>query len=315
MSRKSNFTLRAVLITASFLLTLVSAAQRTASVGFYNVENLFDTIPSGTYNDSAYTPGGRNRWNTERYNNKLRNIARVLDDMSLDVAGLAEVENETTLRDLLQTLSTDYNYIYRKTGGRDGRAIAMLYKGDRFVPDETRQLRSSSSRKPLYIRGMLCGRRVDLVVCHQPSLLNRYEHRERTMRSLYAFADSLCRADTCARLVIMGDFNAAPGDKVMLGTFCAPGSALFCPLENLAAQGAGSYAYNNKWALYDNIYVSARLRTGNVKYEKSGIFIRPYLLTGGNTRRRGYPLRTFNGKKYMNGFSDHLPVYLFLKIE
>jgi hypothetical protein len=23
----------------------------------------------------------------------------------------------------------------------------------------------------------------------------------------------------------------------------------------------------------------------------------------------GWPLRTFAGKKYMNGFSDHLPVY------
>ena len=94
-------------------------------------------------------------------------------------------------RDLLAALTTDYNYIFRKTGGRDGRAIAMLYKGDRFVPEMTRQLRSSSSRKPLYTKGLICGQRVDLVVCHQPSLLNRYEHRSRTMQSLYSFADSL----------------------------------------------------------------------------------------------------------------------------
>ena len=76
------------------LLAASATAQTTTSIGFYNVENLFDTISSGTYNDSAYTPAGRNRWNTERYNNKLRNIARVLDHMSLDVVGLAEVENE-----------------------------------------------------------------------------------------------------------------------------------------------------------------------------------------------------------------------------
>lgn len=314
MSHNSNSTRRAGLVIALLLVVSSAIAQHTASVGFYNVENFFDTIPSGTYNDSAYTPQGRNRWNTERYNNKLRNIARVIDHMSLDIVGLAEIENENVIRNLIATLTTDYNYVYRKTGGRDGRAIAMLYKGDRFIPEEIRQLRSPSSRKPLYIKGLLCGQRVDVVVCHQPSMLNRYEHRERAMLSLYAFADSLHRADSCAHLIIMGDFNAAPDDKVMLGTFRAPESGLFCPLENLAAQGFGSYAYNNKWMLYDNIYVSTRLRKGNVRYGKSGIFIQSYLVTDDKTRRCGYPMRTFNGKKYANGFSDHLPVFIFLRI-
>ena len=87
---------------------------------------------------------------------------------------------------------------------------------------------------------------------------------------------------------------------------------MFCPLEHFVKQGVGSYAYNNKWMLYDNIYVSGRLRK---RYVKSGIFIKPYMLTDDNSRRRGYPLRTFNGKKYANGFSDHLPVFMFLKIE
>jgi hypothetical protein len=28
---------------------------------------------------------------------------------------------------------------------------------------------------------------------------------------------------------------------------------------------------------------------------------------------KGYPLRTFGGSKYLNGYSDHLPVYMILR--
>jgi hypothetical protein len=30
---------------------------------------------------------------------------------------------------------------------------------------------------------------------------------------------------------------------------------------------------------------------------------------------KGNPKRTFGGKKYLNGYSDHLPVYLYLQIK
>lgn len=45
---------------------LSAAGQQKVSVGFYNTENLFDTIPSTFYDDKDFTPSGRNRWNSER---------------------------------------------------------------------------------------------------------------------------------------------------------------------------------------------------------------------------------------------------------
>ncbi len=304
------------------LIILISAAahgQRTATVGFWNTENLFDTIPSIFYTDDAdYTPGGKQSWDTERYANKLANLGRVIDHMSLDVIGLCEVENEGVVRDLALRLGTDYNYIHRIAGQSRGRDIALLYKGDKFVPHDVRTVDSGTSRTFLYVRGELYGERVDLVVVHLPSLLNRYSYRERAVGRLYRFADSLHRADPDSRLIVMGDFNAAPGDRVMRRAFNADGPAseepLFCPFETLANDGTGTYAYGNRWLHYDNIFVSERLRGGPLRYHDCGIFVRPYMLHRDKTRRAGHPLRTFTGKKYTNGFSDHLPVFIQLTI-
>jgi hypothetical protein len=39
------------------------------------------------------------------------------------------------------------------------------------------------------------------------------------------------------------------------------------------------------------------------------VYKRPWMLQHDGNKYDGWPLRTFAGKKYMNGFSDHLPVY------
>ena len=54
----------------SFLLTLSVAAQEQGQlfnsymIGFYNLENLFDTIDSPDTNDSEFLPDGANKWGT-----------------------------------------------------------------------------------------------------------------------------------------------------------------------------------------------------------------------------------------------------------
>ena len=303
-----------------FLFAAAAHGQRSATVGFWNTENLFDTIPSIFYTDDAdYTPGGKQSWNTERYTNKLANVARVIDHMSLDVIGLCEVENEGVVRDLTLRLSTDYNYIHRIAGRSRGRDVVLLYKGDKFVPHEVRTVDSRTSRTFLYVRGELCGERVDIVVVHLPSLLNKYAYRERAVGRLYQFVDSLHQADPDSRLIVMGDFNAAPNDRVMRRAFTtddpACEEALFCPFETLASDGLGTYAHGNRWLHYDNIFLSNRLLEGAVRYCKCSIFIQSYMLQQDKTKRRGYPLRTFTGKKYTNGFSDHLPVFLQLTMD
>ena len=77
------------------------------AIGFYNLENLFDTCHDEGKNDYQYLPDGTNKWNGLKYTHKLRNMSRVLSEMGTDVVpygcvaiGVSEVENAKCLTDL-----------------------------------------------------------------------------------------------------------------------------------------------------------------------------------------------------------------------
>ena len=77
------------------------------AIGFYNLENLFDTQHDEGHNDYEYLPDGTNKWTDMKYTHKLRNMARVLSEMGTDklpygcaAIGVSEVENAHCLTDL-----------------------------------------------------------------------------------------------------------------------------------------------------------------------------------------------------------------------
>ena len=48
------------------IVPLLSFGQ-TRTIGFYNVENLFDTLDHPTNNDDEFLPTGSYEWNSKRY--------------------------------------------------------------------------------------------------------------------------------------------------------------------------------------------------------------------------------------------------------
>ncbi|MDR0510211.1 MAG: hypothetical protein LBH06_03875 [Rikenellaceae bacterium] len=312
---------RLVVILLLPLLQPIALAQgpQPVKLGFYNVENFYDTIPSLFRDDGDFTPQGRNRWNTERYLRKTANLARVLDDMSLDVVALAEVENEAVVRDLVTTLHTDYNYIYRTTGDFRGLDVALLYKGDKLYPGRVRQIELGSTREALYVRGELHGKRIDLIICHLPSKLNNKAYQRLAMTNIHNFADSLQRCDGEAHIVVMGDMNCDPRERPMRDIFGLNTALddLFSPLLPEAQKGGGSYVYNSRRMMFDNIFLSRALfdLPGPIVCRSAGVFVRDYMLAAAlSGMKTGYPLRTFVGTDYVGGFSDHLPVYVILEV-
>ncbi len=311
--------------------------EQSVSIAFWNTENLFDTIPSGFYDDREYTPGGSYVWDTERYTRKLHNMAQVIGDMGVDVMGLAEVENEAVVRDLVTALSDDYNYIHRTSGDWRGIDVALIYKGDKFFPDKVRLINSASSREFLHVSGTLLGENVDLLVCHLPAKSNTRHYRERAMNRLRDVADSLRGADRNTKLIVMGDFNCDPSERLFRQTIGRRSGGFYDRIMLYAGVTGdsgqlGSYAYDGKWYLLDNIMLSACAIYGDgLLYESGGVFVRGYMIAGavapgtsgatGETAlddtaakagRRGYPLRTFTSGRYTAGYSDHLPVYVVL---
>ncbi len=301
-----------------------ATAQNRVMVGFYNVENLFDTIRNPMKHDADFTPEGREGWNTERYRLKIKNMARVLDEMNLDVAGLAEVESLVALRDLVREMKTDYCYVHFDTSDPRGLDQVLLYKGDKFIPDTDRRnvrlVPSAAGREFLYVRGKLAGHRVDLVVCHLPSIMNAMDQKRAAARSLYHFVDSLQQSDPAARPIVMGDMNADPTERFMreemhTGRHAMDGLPfLYNPFFRMWERGIGTYVWDDAWHFYDNIFISSALLGGNaLRFDDCGVFIREYLLSDGETLRRGYPLRTSSRGVWLGGYSDHLPVYVTLR--
>ena len=79
-----------------------------SAVGFYNLENLFDTIDNEN-NDAEYLPNGANKWGSMKYNAKLKNMSYVISQMAIDntpagiaLLGVSEIENRGVLEDLVK---------------------------------------------------------------------------------------------------------------------------------------------------------------------------------------------------------------------
>lgn len=114
------------------------------SVGFYNLENLFDTIHDPGKNDYEFLPDGTNKWGTLKYTNKLKNMATVLNEMGTDVlpvgmaaVGVSEIENSRVLRDLVEheiIAPRGWDFVHIEGPDRRGVDCALLYNPQLFKP-------------------------------------------------------------------------------------------------------------------------------------------------------------------------------------
>lgn len=139
--------------TISFLLAQ-SKKYTIHTVVFYNFENLFDTINNPDTNDDEWTPTGTQNWTSEKYQQKLRNLSRVLSDIGKPensnaptLIGASEIENRGVLEDLIKEpkiSNFDYGIIHFDSPDKRGIDVALLYQKKYFRP-------TSYSNIPLYI--------------------------------------------------------------------------------------------------------------------------------------------------------------------
>ena len=141
MKKHMVFLALVLLLTAN-----ASHAQKKFSVygvGFYNLENLFDTCHDAGKNDYEYLPDGTNKWTGLKYSNKLKNMARVLAEMGTDklpgvgcaAIGVSEVENAKCLTDLCnQEPLKAKNFQFVHIEGPDQRGVdcGLLYNPKLF---------------------------------------------------------------------------------------------------------------------------------------------------------------------------------------
>ncbi len=295
---------------------------RSRIIAFYNVENFFDTINDPTHADGAFTPTGRYEWGSERYFEKIRNISRVASRIGADFIGLAEVENERVLTDLIRSpdlADLHYDFLFVPSGDYRGMNVAFLYRPYRFRPLSFRSIAPSVSgtRDILHIHGRWEERHIHVLVCHLPSMTSSPAYRKAACRFLGSVIDSLCRVDPESVVVTMGDFNGNPGSGPvarLARDSRRPGHITQNGFRQLHRKGYGSYKYGNKWNMLDMILVTRPRTDRSFPEPEAHVFIRdPLIQTEG--RFSGYPFRTYSGTDYIGGYSDHLPVYLRFNFE
>lgn len=351
MILKSIFTAiimkRVCLVFLMLYVTVFSFAQSQGkryevySVGFYNLENLFDTIHDVGKNDYEYLPEGTNKWGTMKYTNKLKNMATVLNEMSSDMlpmgltaVGVSEVENSRVLEDLVNhEVLAHRSWKVVHVEGPDSRGVdcGLLYNPKFFNPVSTVLVpyitedndTTYKTRGFLTVSGDMAGERVHIIVNHWPSRYASSPARERAGVLVRAVKDSLLAAEPDSKVIIMGDMNDDPDDKSMKNCLGAKreqkdiesSSDLYNPWWNiLRSKGLGTLKYRGKWNLFDQIVVSGNLvgkERSTLKYYKPEIFTRSYMLQQ-EGRYKGSPKRTHAGGVWLNGYSDHLPVMIYL---
>ncbi len=303
-------------------------------LAFYNVENLFDLENDPRTNDDDFTPSGEQHWTKDRYEHKLDNISDVLFKLGNQnpmVIGLVEIENYKVVKDLASTgnlSKTPYEIVQYDSEDRRGIDCALLYDSRRMnvIEQEKIQVRIPGSgdyvtRDILYVKGQIANHEtLHIFVNHWSSRREGISETEpkriRAATVLKEKIDEILVQDENAKIIVMGDFNDEPKNKSIQQILNAGGSKarLFNLMAELARDGQGSIVHQREWLLFDQIMISQNLKHKNgvhVKDEKAYVFKDESILyTYPNGGQK--PNSTYGGPEYYGGYSDHLPVYLFL---
>lgn len=319
-----------------------SPTTGTYKIAFYNVENLFDTEDNPEKIDEDFTPSGKYEWTAEKYQLKLDNIARVLAALDADIIGLAEIENDKVLKDLIahkRLAEKGYQFIQEDSPDMRGIDVALLYRPDRFELTSFNYHRVDfpaepdyTSRDFLIAKGKLpSGDNLYVSVNHWPSRYGGREESEsrrlRVAEMVRAELDKIIASEDDPNIILMGDFNDDPHNKSLTDVLGAMADAsaveddgFFNPMGNmLQPDSVGTLYYRGKWNLFDQFVLSEELLQANneLMYSAGGatIFSAEWLRVGFGKASEAPRRAIFRGEFTEKGFSDHFPIILTLSLQ
>lgn len=252
-------------------------AQSPFAVAFYDVDRLYDTVPSPFDSDKGFLPRGEMRWTGERYRRKVAQTAAVIDSLGLPLVGLYGVENEAVVRDVVAACHGDYAYLFRTTDSYNGLDFALLYYGDRFFPD-----RVEAGYFWMAAAGELLGAGR---ICLLMSASDRYigykieEHR---------------RLHPDERLLVLGRTAGVDAAR----------SGLREPLAAAQRAGRGTWRRGNRWELRSNVLADTAFHA-----VRGDVYARRWLFDPAGEA----PWATYTRRRYDGGYGANLPVFCYFR--
>ncbi|MCG8183383.1 endonuclease/exonuclease/phosphatase family protein [Tenacibaculum piscium] len=338
------------MICVSFSECFSQSAQKKykiRTVGFYNLENLFDTVNDIEKNDEASPIMEIKGDKQQIYWDKIDKLGDVILQLGAEktktspaILGVAEVENRKVLEDLVASKNLkdkNYDIIHFDSPDKRGIDVGLLYQKryfkpihyQAFNPGIYRDGRKVHTRDILWVAGYLDDELIHILVNHWPSRRGG-EAKSRPLREKAAYKVTQIiekiRVDTPkAKILIMGDFNDDPINSSLKNVLKTVSKKkllqendLYNPYENMFRRGFNTLGYRDNINLFDQIIISSELVAFDKKNDfstfkmfKAGIFNKRFL-TEKKGRYKGYPFRSFSYGKYTGGYSDHYPVYLYL---
>ena len=335
----------------AIMLTMVLAASgqkrfSVYAVGFYNLENLFDTCHDEGKNDYEFLPSGSYHWDGLKYSHKLKNMSQALSDMGTSmlpgvgcaIIGVSEVENAKVLTDLCnQPALKTRGYQFCHIEGPDKRGVdcALLYNPKFFTVEDVKlvpyvptekQDSGFKTRGFLTVTGQLAGEPIAVIVCHLPSRFSGSYYREVGAEQAKAVKDALLAENPKRKVMVMGDMNDDPNNRSMYDILRGKEEIakvgegdMYNPWYNiLVKQGTGTLMYQGSWNLFDQILLTPIMLNPagssdyrELKYLKNEIQRMPYLFQTEGAYK-GSTKRTTAGGVWLDGYSDHLPVCVYL---
>ncbi len=285
-----------------------SAQKHNYVIGFYNLENLFDTYDDPAKNDEEFLPQGSNNWTEAKYNKKLANMARVIRAMHDEngrwhtLLGVSEIENRLVMEDLVSQeaiAGANFQIVHYDGPDRRGVDVGLLYKPDQFTLLDSESIPFSfegteveitlsqedqdyfRTRDILMAHGLIEGEHFAVYVTHLPSRLGGKGGDLRSLGAeiIYKHSQKMQQLYPGIKIVVMGDMNDNPTDESMVRWMHAKDdineveseSDFFCPFTKLLADGFGSLAYQGEWNIYDIVLANYNLTkapSGGLKIRK-----------------------------------------------
>lgn len=313
-------------------------APKEMAVAFYNLENLFDTEDDPNKDDQEFLPSSAQQWTPDRYKQKLTNLASVIQKLGdadgPELLGVCEIENRKVLEDLAaQPALKDRNYQVIHFEGPDERSIdvALLYKNGVFRVLEQKAIpvilpdAKDKTRDLLQVKGTLAGDTLTIFVNHWPSKRGGADESDPKRQAVASLVRRLVDTELIqnpgAKILLMGDFNDTPDSKAIAeglnavnNTNPEPALQLYNAFAHFVDEKKGSYNYKGAWDMIDQMMLSKNLlaKKGLQYVPNSATIYQEDRILEPEGKFKGSPLRTYAGKKYMGGYSDHLPIYITL---
>ncbi|MBO4760207.1 MAG: endonuclease/exonuclease/phosphatase family protein [Bacteroidales bacterium] len=272
----------------------IAGGKKSYVIGFYNLENLFDTVHDEGKNDYEFLPDGANNWTDAKYDKKLHNMAKVIRAMKDDnkvyhaVLGVSEIENRHVLEDLVtmpEIADANFQIVHYDGPDRRGVDVALLYRPDLFQVLESRSIPFDfnseidfgmtdedkahfRTRDILMVRGMLGGEMFAFFVAHLPSRIGGKSTalRSRGGEIMYNESMKLMEKYPGIKIVAMGDMNDNPTDDSMAVYMRGKEKIgevgredFFSPFLSMLKAGYSSLYYQGGGNIYDIIIVNSNL--------------------------------------------------------